>query len=215
MKKTSKILLIVISLVLVLITLAGCGNNTTNNTENNTENQTAKEAIARGTIDANNVYTSEFAGIKFTLPEGWAYSTDEQIASMMNVGVEVLKDQKDNLSEILEQTALYDMVANDQTNGTSVMVMFEKSLLNVNEEFYLNNVKKGLESVTELDYQITDEITTETVGGKEYKVLTATVPAYNMVQKYYVVKKGDYFVDILVTYIDGVADLNAVLANFQ
>ena len=215
MRKTSKILLIVISLVLVLITLAGCGNNTTNNTENNTENQTAKEAIARGTIDANNVYTSEFAGIKFTLPEGWAYSTDEQIASMMNVGVEVLKDQKDNLSEILEQTALYDMVANDQTNGTSVMVMFEKSLLNVNEEFYLNNVKKGLESVTELDYQISGEITTETVGGKEYKVLTATVPAYNMVQKYYVVKKGDYFVDILVTYIDGVADLNAVLANFQ
>lgn len=215
MKKTSKILLIVMSLVLVLITLAGCGNNTTNETENKSENTTTKEAIARGVIDKNNVYTSEFAGIKFTLPEGWAYSTDEQIASMMNVGVEVLKDQKDNLSEILEQTALYDMVANDQTNGTSVMVMFEKSLLNVNEEFYLNNVKKGLESVTELDYQISDEITTETVGGKEYKVLTATVPAYNMVQKYYVVKKGDYFVDILVTYIDGVADLNAVLANFQ
>lgn len=215
MKKTSKILLIVVSLVLVLITLAGCGNNTTNNTENNTENQTAKEAIARGVIDENNVYTSEFAGIKFTLPEGWVYSTDEQIANMMNVGVELLNENKDNLSKILEQTALYDMVANDQTNGTSVMVMFEKSLLNVNEEFYLNNVKKGLESVTELDYQITDEITTETVGGKEYKVLTATVPAYNMVQKYYVVKKGDYFVDILVTYIDGVVDLNAVLANFQ
>ena len=215
MKKTSKILLIVVSLVLVLITLAGCGNNTTNNTENNTENQTAKEAIARGVIDENNVYTSEFAGIKFTLPEGWVYSTDEQIANMMNVGVELLNENKDNLSKILEQTALYDMVANDQTNGTSVMVMFEKSLLNVNEEFYLNNVKKELESVTELDYQITDEITTETVGGKEYKVLTATVPAYNMVQKYYVVKKGDYFVDILVTYIDGVVDLNAVLANFQ
>lgn len=215
MKKTSKILLIVVSLVLVLITLAGCGNNTTNNTENNTENQTAKEAIARGVIDENNVYTSEFAGIKFTLPEGWVYSTDEQIANMMNVGVELLNENKDNLSKILEQTAIYDMVANDQTNGTSVMVMFEKSLLNVNEEFYLNNVKKGLESVTELDYQITDEITTETVGGKEYKVLTATVPAYNMVQKYYVVKKGDYFVDILVTYIDGVVDLNAVLANFQ
>ena len=215
MKKTSKILLIVVSLVLVLITLAGCGNNTTNNTENNTENQTAKEAIARGVIDENNVYTSEFAGIKFTLPEGWVYSTDEQIANMMNVGVELLNENKDNLSKILEQTALYDMVANDQTNGTSVMVMFEKSLLNVNEEFYLNNVKKGLESVTELDYQISGEITTETVGGKEYKVLTATVPAYNMVQKYYVVKKGDYFVDILVTYIDGVVDLNAVLANFQ
>ena len=214
MKKSLKILAIVASLVLVLTLLTGCGNNTTNEAENKT-NQTAKEQIARGVIDENNVYTSEYADITFKLPEGWAFSTDEQIANMMSVGVEALNDEKDNLEKILEQTALYDMVANDQTTGASVMVMFEKSLMNVNEEYYLNNVKKGLETVTNMGYEVSDEITKEKVGGKEYSSITAKVPAYNMVQKYYVEKKGDYFIGMIITYVEGVNDLNSILANFQ
>lgn len=209
MKKTIKILAIIASLMLVLVLLTGCGNNTTNNV-----GTSAKEQISRGVIDPNNVYTSEYADITFKLPEGWVYSTDEQIAALMNVGVESLSEDGDRLAKILEQTALYDMVANDQTKGTSVMVMFEKALLNVNEEYYLNNVKKGLET-SGMGYEFSSEIITETVGGNEYKVLTATVPTYNMVQKYYVVKKGDYFVDILVTYVEGLEDINNILVNFQ
>lgn len=218
MKKSVKILLIVISLVLVLTALTGCGNNEVNNNQselNNTSNQSGRETLTRGTIDENNVYNNGYADITFKLPDGWAFATDEQIADMMNVAVEMLDSENGNLAEVIEETGLYDMVANDQTNGTSVMVMFEKSMLNVNEEYYLNNVKNGLEAVTEFSYQVSDEITTQTVGGREYKVLTAEVPEYNMVQKYYVEKKDNYFIDILITYIDGVADLDSILANFQ
>lgn len=221
MKKTSKILLLVLSLVLVLIVLTGCGNNAEKNiTEDNTvvennENLSAKEAIARGVIDANNVYTSEFADITFTLPEGLRYADDTEIANMMNVGADLLTENEEDLTEILEQTALYDMVAKDDYYGTSVMVMFEKATLDVSVDYYLNNVKTGLEAVTVYDYEVSDEITTETVGGKEYKVLTATVPAYGLTQKYYVEKKDGYFIDILVTYYDSYVDLDTLLANFQ
>jgi len=213
MKKTIKIVLLCLALILVLITLVGCGNKTTE-TENNKLGTSAKEQISRGVIDENNIYTSEYADVKFRLPEGWAYSSDEQIASLMNVGVEAIADDADSVAKILEKTALYDMVATDQAKGTSVMVMFEKALLNVNEEYYLNNVKKGLES-TEMGYEVSSEIAKETVGGREYNVLTATIPSYKMVQKYYVVKKGDYFVNILVTYVEGAEDLNNILSNFQ
>lgn len=221
MKKTSKILLIVFSLIIVLIVLTGCGNNTENNTTGNNagiknnENLSAKEAIARGVIDVNNVYTSEFADITFTLPEGLRYADDTEIASMMNVGAELLTENAENLTEILEQTVLYDMVAKDDYYGTSVMVMFEKATLNVSVDYYLNNVKTGLEAVTVYDYEVSDEITTETVGGKEYKVLTATVPAYGLTQKYYVEKKDGYFINILVTYYDIYVDLDTLIANFQ
>ena len=209
MKKTSKILMIVASLILVLVALTGCGSNTTNNDSN----LSAKEAIARGTVDTNNVYRSEFAGITFTLPEGFRYADDTEIASMMNVGAELLN--KEDLTEILEQTALYDMVAKDDYYGTSVMVMFEKATGDVSVEYYLNNVKKGLEAVTAYNYEISGDITTQTVGGREYKVLTATVPTYGLTQKYYVEKKDGYFVDILVTYYEDYVDLNTLLANFQ
>lgn len=209
MKKTSKILLIVVSLLLVLITLTGCGKNTTN------ENKTAKETIARGVIDENNVYKSEYAGITFTLPEGFKYASDQEIADMMNVGAEILSEGKNDLTKVLEQTALYDMVAQDATYGTSVMVMFEKATANVSVDYYLKNVKKGLESVTDMGYVVSDDITTETVGGKEYKVLTATIPTYGLTQKYYTQKKDGYFIDILITYYDSAVDLNTLLANFK
>lgn len=209
MKKTSKILLIVVSLLLVLITLTGCGKNTTN------ENKTAKETIARGVIDENNVYESEYAGITFALPEGFKYANDQEIADMMNVGAEILSEGKNDLTKVLEQTALYDMVAQDATYGTSVMVMFEKATANVSVDYYLKNVKKGLESVTDMGYVVSDDITTETVGGKEYKVLTATIPTYGLTQKYYTQKKDGYFIDILITYYDSAVDLNTLLANFK
>lgn len=214
MKKTIKILAIAISLILVLVALTGCGNDTANNTENN-DGKTAKEAIARGVIDENNVYKSEYAGITFKLPEGFKYATDEEIAEMMNIGAEVLSEHRDNVAEIIDQTGLYDMVAQDENYGTSVMVMFEKATLNVGVDFYLSNVKKGLEEVTEMGYQVSDDLTTETVGGKEYKVLTATIPEMGLTQKYYVQKKDGYFIDILVTYFDEYVDLNTLLANFQ
>lgn len=209
MKKTSKILLIVVSLLLVLITLTGCGNKTTN------ENKTAKETIARGVIDENNVYKSEYADITFALPEGFKYASDQEIADMMNVGAEILSEGKNDLTKVLEQTALYDMVAQDATYGTSVMVMFEKATANVSVDYYLKNVKKGLESVTDMGYVVSDDITTETVGGKEYKVLTATIPTYGLTQKYYTQKKDGYFIDILITYYDSAVDLNTLLANFK
>lgn len=225
MKKTLKILLIVLSLVLVLIVLTGCGNNKENNdsvikTENNTgiennNNLSAKEVIARGEIDENNVYTSEFADITFKLPEGLRYADDTEIASMLSLGTDVLTENKEDLTELLEQTALYDMVAKDDYYGTSVMVMFEKATLNVSIDYYLSNVKSGLEAVTAFNYEIENEFTTETVGGKEYKVLTATVPTYGLTQKYFVEKKDGYFIVILVTYYDTYVDLDDLLASFQ
>lgn len=215
MKKYSKILAIVVSLLLVLVALAGCGNNTENNGVNNNENKTTKEAIARGVVDENNVYKSEFAGITFKLPEGFKYATDAEIAEMMNIGVDALSEKHDNVEEILEKTALYDMVAQDESTGASVMVMFEKPTLNVNVETYLKNVKKGLESVTEMGYVVSDEIGTEKVGQREYKTLLANIPEYGLTQKYYTEKVDGYFVNILVTYFESTTDLNNLLANFQ
>lgn len=215
MKKTSKILLIILSLVLVLVVLTGCGNNTENNTTGNNDNLSAKEAIARGVIDANNVYTSEFADITFTLPEGLRYADDTEIASMMNVGADIISANKEDVTELLEQTALYDMVAKDDMYGTSVMVMFEKATLNVTAEYYLEKVGEGLEAVTEMGYEVEDEIKTATVGGREYKSLTTTVPAHGLTQKYFTEKIDGYFVNILVTYYDAYVDVDTLLANFQ
>lgn len=201
MKKTVKIISVIAILALALVILAGCANNDT------------KVELSRGKIE-NNVYRSDFADITFNLPEGWSFSSDEEIAQLMDVGVEMLNEDQQKFAELAEENGVYDMVANDESTGASLMVMFEKTLLNVNEEYYINNLKEGLEEVDSIDYEI-GETTKQNIAGKEFYVLNTTVPDYNMVQNYYIQKKGDYFVDILVTYIEGTEDINSLLSNFQ
>lgn len=219
MKKLLKITALVVCLALVVLSFAGCGKQENTNEKTSTVNQEEKEVAKEKELERgkweNNVYTNNFANITFKLPEGWAYSSDEQIAQMMNIGVELLNEDQQDLAKIAEQTSLYDMVANDPSTGASVMVMFEKTALKVNTDFYINKLKTGLEQVDSINYTIDDEIKTEKVGTEEYTVLTTTVPNYKMVQKYYIKQEGNYFIDILITYVDGVTDLETILSNFQ
>ena len=218
MKKSLKIIALIICLVLIALIVGGCGKNeNTNETQPiiNEEQETAQKEkeFKRGAWE-NNVYTSEFANITFKLPDGWTYSRDEEIAEMMNIGVEALNEDQQAMSKLAEQTSVYDMVSNDPSTGASVMVMFEKTPMKVTTDFYIDKLKSGLEEVEAINYTIGD-VTTENIGSNEYTVLTATVPEYNMVQKYYIKAEGNYFIDVLVTYIEGKTELNDIMSNFQ
>ena len=225
MKKTLKILALVLCLALAITMLTGCIkkeelkdetatvlNNIEEKLETTTEKQKEK-TLERG-VWKDNVYSNEFADITFKLPTGWVYSSDEEIAEMMNIGVDALDEDSEALAKLIEQTSVYDMVSNDPSTGASVMVMFEKTAMQVTTDFYIDKLKSGLEDVDTLNYEIGD-VTTENVAGYEYKVLSTTIPAYSMVQKYYVRSEGKIFIDILVTYIDGRSDLNSIMSNFQ
>lgn len=235
MKKFLKTSILIIFMALVVIMCGGCKkkDNKTENETNVIENQTLNNEIKNQTLNneivtttkkekelergkwVNNVYTNDFANITFKLPEGWTYSSDEEIAQMLNIGVEALgKDNKEELSKIIEQTGLYDMVSKETSTGTSVMVLFEKPQFKVTTDFYLNNVKSGLEKMDSLDYTIED-VTTAEIAGKEYKLLSTRIPSYNMVQKYYVRPEGNYFISIIITYIEGLTDFNNIISSFQ
>ena len=41
----------------------------------------------RGTVEGD-VYQNEYMGIKFTKPSSWVYSTDEEIATVMNLAAD-------------------------------------------------------------------------------------------------------------------------------
>ena len=218
MKKMLKYTAIIVCLVLVALVLTGCGTEDIKNkveTIINEEKEAAEEekVFERGKWE-DNVYKNEFANITFKLPEGWTYSSDEEIAEMMNIGVEALNDNQQAMSKLAEQTSVYDMVSNDPNTGASVMVMFEKPLMKVSTDFYIDKLKTGLEEVDSIDYTIGD-VTTESIAGEEYTVLTTTVPAYNMVQKYYIKTEGNYFIDVLVTYIESLTEPSSIMNNFQ
>ena len=71
-----------------------------------------KTVITRGTID-DEVYVNDCMGIEFVRPATWVYSTDEEIAAVIGIGVEMLGDKKFQAA-LDENYALYDMMVIDK-----------------------------------------------------------------------------------------------------
>ncbi len=234
-----KLLILALMLVVSLTVLAGCGkekdnnkqnaenNGNTSNTANNASengnqqvnnennadnNQSTSKTISRGKWD-DKVYTSEFANLKFTLPDGWTRSTDEEIAKTMQLGEEVLKNEELYISEISKLNVIYDMMAKNTSTNGSVAVMMEKSVGNAKE--YAEALKAQLGQVTQMNYTIGDFTETK-IGGNTYTVVPAkaSVSGANVLQNYYLRDEGEYVVAILITETSQ-ENLDKVINSFK
>lgn len=179
--------------------------------------QEVNSEVTRGVIDGN-VYTSDFSGITFTKPDNWSYYTDEQLAELVNIGVEQL--EADNLTKALTEVAsVYDMCASDVT-GSSVMVCYENTDMTLTKgktpEEYMELLQKQLKEMqSTLDYTF-GEIETVTLGGEEYTKLTAyaSTGGVEMTQYYYSRYVGKYMASIIITDTVGtqVEDIEAMFS---
>ena len=187
-------------------------NQTTTDDNNTTGNETKTTDISRGEWNGNQ-YVNEFVNIKFNLPSGWSKYSDEQIAQVMNVGVELLNDDQKKLAELAQSMVIYGMVANDDT--TNVSVILEKPAIKITPESYATSLKQQLEAVSSIQYKV-NEIATAKVGSEEYTALTSTasVSGVEIGQSYYIRAEGDYIITIIVT-TTGEGQLDTILKCFE
>ena len=151
-----------------------------------------------------NVYTNDFLGISYKLPDGWIKYSDEEIAAVMNLSMEMLNDNQKALADLAKLTVVYYMLVKNPATGENISVFTEKVHLDVTSIYYLENLKAQLSTLTAINYTIGD-FTKETVGGREYDVLTATtsVADKTLTQKYYCCKLGKYFLSIVASSMNG------------
>ena len=194
-----------VSLALALITvvmLIGC--------------TSTKTEVSRGVIEGD-VYKSEFIGIEFTKPESWVYSTDEEIAAALDMGADMLVEDKFKDS-IKEADFLYDMMVKEVTTGTNINVGIENLSktfsTNITEKQYLDALKSQLEEVTSMDVSFPDEYETAKLGDVEFTkaVCETKVQNITMTQVYYTRKVGGYMTYVIVTITKGytVSDIEAM-----
>ncbi len=185
-----------------------------NNNDVTTGNETKTTDISRGEWNGNQ-YVNEFANIKFNLPSGWSKYSDEQIAQVMNVGVELLNEDQKNLAELAQSMVIYGMVANDDTTKANVSVLLEKPAMKITPESYATNLKQQLEAISTIQYKV-NETTTSKVGTEEYTALTSTasVSGVEIGQSYYIRTEGDYIITIIVT-TTGEGQLDTILRCFE
>ena len=226
MKKLLKSMLIIILAVCMLVTITGCGkkeekeepkkaeiSNVTNDISTTDEAETTN--ISMGEWNGNK-YTNDYLGMKFNLPTGWTRYSDEEIAEMMNISGEILKDEEQINIELAKLTSVYYLAASDPETLDNVMLMTEKPIMDVTTELYLNTLKTQLENLNSINYEV-GETGKEKVGNREFDTLTtkATTNGVNMIQKYYIYKSGDHFIDIIVTSNSGEQAINKIIKSFE
>ena len=163
-----------------------------------------KEAeLSRGTIEGD-VYTSEYLGVSFTKPESWIYSTDEEIAAAMNLGVDAFFDE--NFKNALENNpSIYDMMVVDSITRSNINIGFENLSktfsTNITVEQYVQSIKKQLSNASGVTVTFPETFETVKLGKTEFTkvVCTVTVQGISMEQVYYLNKADKYMRFIIVT----------------
>ena len=205
MKKTLKILLTILLLIAVSFGISGCkkdeeeetkSKKDKGNTEvvNTTKNDNDFDDEDEEDDDANvssvgtwngNVYKNEFLGIKFTMPSSWTKTSDSEL------------------------------MAQDSSTGDNVIVQFEDLPTGADAELIYDNLKDQLESLTDMEYDV-GSLETERFCGKTFKTVKATVSylGIDMVQKYYMLVRGNKAGYIIITVTDA-SRLDSVLSNFS
>lgn len=220
MKKVLKSMLAIVLTASMLFALSGCGNKeeektTNDNEKTNVEQENKTVEFSMGSW-SDNVYSNDFLGLKFKLPNGWKYSSDEEIAEMMNLGAELLNDEQKAAAEVSKLNSAYYMVANDPNTGDNISIISEKPAMEVTTEFYINQLKTQLQNVNTINYEI-GETSKETVAGKECDTLTvdASMSGVKMTQRYYIYKVDKYVICIISTSTSGEQKINDIMKNFE
>lgn len=169
--------------------------------------------LTRGTIEGN-TYTSEYGGLTFEKPDSWVYASDEEIAEIMGVGADLISDSGTEFSKkMLEKQSVYDMMAQDKTTGSNVIVYYENLALVVGgtkttEEEYIELLKKGLTDAAVFQYEFSD-VTEQVISGETYLTFTAKLIDLGGTQTYYVRRVDKYMLGVIVSSFgeDNVAEI--------
>ena len=195
MKKVGRILLV---LLCVLVIITGCGNKETGKTKQ----------ISLGSW-TENTYTNDFLGVTYNMPSDWTRYTDEEIKDVMELGSE-LTDASELSKKLSELTSVTYMMTSNPT-GTNVILMSEKPVVSVSEKTYAESLKTQLENQTAMTYNLS-EIKTETIDGKEFVTIEATVETLK--QKYYIYKVDKYIVSVIITATAN-DNINTIVEQFE
>ena len=164
------------------------------------------------------VYTNDFSGISFELPEGWVAATDEELASLMGIAADSLEDDQQWILEAAEQAAMYDALAQDPERGNNVLIYFGNLSViggaeGLSEEDYLEMTKQLLTGMEQYQYTF-DEPYKTTIGGKAYLAVRAEEVNQGLAQYYLIRIQDGYVVGITVTIIDE-TNIDEIIAYFK
>ncbi|MDO5133588.1 MAG: hypothetical protein Q4D81_11490 [Eubacteriales bacterium] len=172
---------------------------------------TVSETPTKGKVEGQ-VYTNEFFGIRVELPDSWIYSTDEDLAQLMQKTQSTLNN--DDINDMLDSGSIfYDMMASQLSEGKQILAQIQDfgeyaGLLNLSPRLYYEFVMQGengeflkqsMESVgvTNVELSIED---TDFMGEKiPSLVLSGTMYSVPLYERFIMFANGRYGMCLIAT----------------
>ena len=163
--------------------------------------------ISRGTIEGE-VYTNASLGIKFTMPDGWRYYTDAEVASLVNMSADKILGE--NFKNALKNSpTVFDMMAVDPITGNNIQVLYENlsktAYADITVEQYLEILERQLKSVSGMTVTFPDTYETAKLGNTEFTRVVCKTVMYgvSMTQVYYLYKLDGFMCSVIATITSG------------
>ena len=207
--KLSKKTLTLIIVFITAIMLVGCDNK-----KDSLENQVEVEnEVSLGTWEGN-TYSNDFFEIKYNMPDGWSYLSNNDLAKLMDLNFEAYENIDEYTKEVTKQITIYHFSANNPETGDTVQLLSENTIKDLTEDYYISALKDEFSNMEAVKYEII-ETNTETLGKYIYKSVLIKAVDYDIYQKIYVRKIGKYFINILITSNTGLDTISEIVKSFE
>ena len=156
----------------------------------------------RGMWDGN-IWTSEYLGLYFYLPEGWEFASDEEIVDILGLGSALILGAAgmaitDEFWEGIN-AVLYDMLAFDLESGSNIQVLIERM---PSIDFGVREViEYNAELLPHFGMNVNIDVEPRQIGGLEWEGFEAYMDEFGFRQDmtYYLRVVDGFAVAILVT----------------
>lgn len=138
----------------------------------------------KGTLTATS-YESEFIGVKYTAPDGWALASEAELSKMPT-----------------DVKTTWEMQAFSSLDGSNVMIAAEKlPTSNMTESMYISSLINTLKNNTMITATNIKEDGSTIIAGEEYKILTytGTQNGISYTQTFYLRKINTHMIAVTIT----------------
>lgn len=159
-------------------------------------------------------YESEFLGLRFTTPEGFALATEEELSQLMGVSMDNMENVSELQKKYAELVTVYEMMVTDETGVVNGQIILEKTGVNV--DTYIDAFTGQLESqMSGMSVELDETATDVEIAGATYKKLSADIESYGVVltQDYYFRKVGDRMACMCITWMEGMEEGRDAIMN--
>lgn len=162
--------------------------------------EAADDGYVRGKM-TDTSYESEWIGLRYELPDGFMMSGEDEMDAILEAGGSMIyEDKAEDIVDYAKLVMVYEMMAKDRY-GNVLTLFVEKTTFDI--DTYVAAIKMQMGSVDEIEISMDDGETVE-VGGVAFEKFSLVLDYGGMKVKenYYLKKKGDRMICLLIGYSD-------------